>query len=232
MDAERSVAIAGMGDAGGRYAARLLDAGWSVTVWDREPRAFRLAAQGAALARNMAQLAAAADVVLLSLAEPVARDVARQRGLVAVMRRGAVLVDMSPISPESSRSLAAEAAVRDVQMLDVAVSGSTAQAKAGELVLLVGGDEAVLERCRPVLEPLSTAIVHMGGSGAGAASRLVVNAARDVSAAALAEAIVLGEACGLRRDRLLVAQRLVHKDVAPVIGDDERRRALAAPRWR
>src|SRR5579862_7378495 len=132
MLSDRSVAIVGMGHAGSRYAARLISAGWSVTLWDRDLRA--------------SQRAGAADIVLLSIAGGAAvRDVARHRALIAAMRRGAVLVDMSTISPELSRALAAEAAVRDVQMLDVAASGSTAQAEAGELVILVGGDEAVVE---------------------------------------------------------------------------------------
>jgi 3-hydroxyisobutyrate dehydrogenase-like beta-hydroxyacid dehydrogenase len=204
MSGERSVALAGLGHMGSRFAGRLAEAGWSTTVWDRErPVADEVA--GATVADDLGALARAAGVVLLSVADDDAVREVALGGLLDAMPRDAVLIDLSTVAPATSRELAEAGAARGVHVLDAAVSGSTPQAEAGEVVMFVGGDEAVLERCRPILETLAKAVVHMGAHGAGTATKLSVNTLLGVGVQALAEAIALGEAGGLDRDRLLDA---------------------------
>jgi 3-hydroxyisobutyrate dehydrogenase len=205
--AEDAVAVAGLGHMGSRLARRLLDAGFTVTVWDRDRAvAQQLVERAAHLVATPGELGQHADIVMTSLADDAAlREVVLERGLLAGMQEGSVLVDLSTVSPATSREIAARAAERGVSMLDAAVSGSTAQVEAGELVVLVGGDEAVLERCRALLEPLAKAIVHMGGNGAGSTTKLAVNTILGVGMESLAEAIVLAEGAGLGRERLLDA---------------------------
>jgi 3-hydroxyisobutyrate dehydrogenase-like beta-hydroxyacid dehydrogenase len=110
-----------------------------------------------------------------------------------------------PSESTTSVDLANEAREAGVDVLDVEMSGSTPQVESGELVLLVGGDADVLERVRPLFEPIAKSILHMGGRGAGAKMKLGANILLGVGMQALAEAIALGEAVNLERDRLLDA---------------------------
>src|SRR5207245_10851677 len=107
-----------------------------------------------------------------------------------------------PIERSTARGLAGAGGARGVAVLDAPVSGSTAQAEAGKLVIFVGGDEATYRGCRPLLDVLGTSS-YLGASGMGATMKLVANALLGAGMQALAEAIVLGEKAGLDRDRLL-----------------------------
>jgi 3-hydroxyisobutyrate dehydrogenase-like beta-hydroxyacid dehydrogenase len=148
--------------------------------------------------------AAAADVVFTVVPDDDAvRVAAIDSGLLASLRDGAIYADLSTTSPGLVEELATHAREAGVDFLDVEMSGSTPQVESGELALLVGGDEHVLERIRPVLEPLATSIVHMGPVGAGSKMKLVVNTLLGDGMQALAEAIGLGEAIGLDRGKLL-----------------------------
>jgi 3-hydroxyisobutyrate dehydrogenase len=199
------VGVIGLGGMGSRVAGRLLDAGHEVHVWNRRPDAAReLEARGASVAATPAQLAAEADALLTVLSNDEAvREVVLDAGLLEALRDGALFGDLSTTSIELALELAATGREAGVDVLDVAMSGSTPQAEAGELVLLVGGDEHVLERFRPLLEPLAKTIVYMGDEGAGTKMKLTVNSLLGDGMQALAEAIAFGEAVGLDRERLL-----------------------------
>jgi 3-hydroxyisobutyrate dehydrogenase len=252
------VGVAGLGHMGSRIAEKLVEAGHEVVVWDRnEDVARTFGGKGARPAASPAELGSQVEVVMASLADDEAvRSVVLDQGLVASMTAGGALIDLSTVSPETSRELAERAREQGVEFLDVAVSGSIPQVEAGEVVLLVGGDEGTLERCRPLLEPIAKAILHMGANGSGTSTKLAVNLLLGVGMQALAEAIALGEAQGLERKRLLdalgqtavvapahkpkldnartneypvaFARRLMHKDFDLLL-EEARRRDLELP---
>lgn len=100
-----------------------------------------------------------------------------ENGILAGTKQGhTTLIDMSTISPETSRHLYQHAKERGVEMIDAAVSGSTPQAKEGALMVFVGGDEATYQKCKPILEAVSKTSFYMGESGKGTTMKMVVNA--------------------------------------------------------
>jgi 3-hydroxyisobutyrate dehydrogenase-like beta-hydroxyacid dehydrogenase len=199
------VGVIGLGGMGRRVAARLLAAGHEVHVWNLEPGpAQELEARGAHVAETTAQLAADVEALMTVLTNDEAvREVVLDSGLLSALPDGALYADLSTTSIELALELAATGGEAGIDVLDVAMSGSTPQVEAGELVVLVGGDQDVLERFRPLLEPLAKTIVYMGGEGAGTKMKLTVNTLLGDGMQALAEAIALGEAIGLERERLL-----------------------------
>lgn len=204
--AKPRVAFLGLGHMGTPMATRLLDAGYPLTVYDHTTqKAEQFAGGRAQVARTPAEAAAQADVLVLMIADDEAvREVALgERGALAAARRGAVLIDMSTVSPEINRSVAQAARGRGVDVLDAPVSGSVPQAQQGTLVIFAGGDQAVFDRCRPLIETMGQHVFYMGHSGAGNAMKLVVNTLLGVEMQAIAEALTLGEKAGLDRARLL-----------------------------
>jgi 3-hydroxyisobutyrate dehydrogenase len=133
--------------------------------------------------------------------DAVQRVVAGPDGLFAGAARGTVVVDMSTVSPETSRSLAARAP-QGVDVLDAPVKGGPAKAAAGELKILVGGPEEAVERARPILSHLGS-LRRLGPNGAGAAAKVLNNYAVITLVSAMGEALVLAEALGIDRDAAL-----------------------------
>jgi 3-hydroxyisobutyrate dehydrogenase-like beta-hydroxyacid dehydrogenase len=110
---------------------------------------------------------------------------------------------MSTISPESSREVHRLGARRGVEVLDVAISGSTPAAEQGLLTLLVGGNQELFRAAEPIFQAIAKRYFLLGGAGSGTAMKLVVNTLLGVGMQAIAEAVVLGEKSGLDRERLL-----------------------------
>ena len=185
------VGFCGLGKMGVPMAARLLGAGHEVTVWNRTPgRAGELVEQGAAEAASPAEAAAGAAVVVTMLADPEAVE-AVVAGVAETVTTGATLIEMSTIGPDAVRALA-NRVPEGVDVLDAPVLGSVPQATDGKLKIFVGGDTDVLERCRPVLEPMG-APRHLGPLGAGAAMKLVANSILGALMGGLAEALALAD---------------------------------------
>lgn len=207
-DTKPKIGFLGLGYMGSRMAARLLDAGYPLAVYNRTAdKAQPLVARGATACQSPKELAGVSDVLVSCLADDAALEstLLGPDGALAGARRGSTLIEMSTVSPEASRRVFEAAQERGVSMLDAPVSGSTPQAEAGTLVIFVGGDEDVLDHCRPILETLGQTVIHMGLSGAGVSMKLVVNSLLGMGLQALAEALTLGEKSGLERDRLLDA---------------------------
>jgi 3-hydroxyisobutyrate dehydrogenase-like beta-hydroxyacid dehydrogenase len=201
-----TVGFIGMGAMGSRLARRLLDHGYEVSVYDRtRSKAEALLPYRASVAESIAELAANADVVLSCLTDGRAvRSVyAEPEGVFPGVRQRTVVLEMSTISPEISRELHALGADRGVDMLDVAVSGSTFAVEQGTLTLLVGGGAELFQAAEPIFRTLATHYFLMGPSGSGTSMKLVVNALLGVGMQAIAEAVALGETAGLDRKRLL-----------------------------
>jgi 3-hydroxyisobutyrate dehydrogenase-like beta-hydroxyacid dehydrogenase len=196
----------GTGGMGSRMAARLLAAGYDVTVYNRHPeRALFLEKRGARVAPGLFELAANADIVLSSLADDTAVENAllSSGGALAGAWPGTVFVEMSTVSPSLSRRMHELAHEKGVFVLDAPVSGTTTVAENGELVIFVGGEQAVYERCLPILQVLSRAAHYMGPAGSGATMKLCANILLGLGMQALAEAVAFGLKAGLQRERLL-----------------------------
>ncbi len=187
------IAFCGLGRMGVPMAARLLDAGHELRVWNRTPaKAGALVDAGATEAASPAEAGAGAEVVVTMLADPAAVDDVVS---AADLRAGTTLVEMSTIGPDAVRSLATRLP-EGVGMLDAPVLGSIPQATEGTLKIFVGGDAAVFERCRPALEAMGTPR-YLGPLGAGAAMKLVANSTLGALMTGLAEALALADGLGL-----------------------------------
>jgi 3-hydroxyisobutyrate dehydrogenase-like beta-hydroxyacid dehydrogenase len=124
-------------------------------------------------------------------------------GALAGLREGSRIIDLSTVSPGSSRRLYNAAREKRAAMIDAAVSGSVPQVDEGNLVIFVGGDQETYQQCRPILEVLGQHIFYMGSSGMGTSMKLVVNTLLGLGMQALAEAIALGSKAGIEKNLLL-----------------------------
>jgi 3-hydroxyisobutyrate dehydrogenase-like beta-hydroxyacid dehydrogenase len=195
----------GIGAMGLRIAGRLLKQGFHVTVFDRNAdKAIALINSGGTPAGSIAELASDADVVLSSLPndDAVLSVYTGPHGVLNHIRRGSMIIEMTTVSPETSRELYRLGSARGVSVLDVPVSGSTPAAEQGSLTLLVGGDEDSFNSAKAIFSAIGRQHFYLGPSGSGATMKLVVNTLLGVGMQAIAEAVVLGEKAGLDRQRL------------------------------
>ncbi|MBI4390864.1 MAG: NAD(P)-dependent oxidoreductase [candidate division NC10 bacterium] len=198
-----AVGLVGLGLMGAPVAARIYRGGHPLTVYNRtasKAERFAAASGGAArVARRPADAAAGSRVVITMVADPAAlREVTLgPGGILEGAAAGTTLIDMSTVDPETVRAVGEAAAARGVGMLDAPVTGGVAGAEAGTLTLMVGGEAAVLEACRPILQLLAKTIAHLGPLGMGAAMKLVNNICSTGYLAVAAEALVLGAKVGL-----------------------------------
>jgi 3-hydroxyisobutyrate dehydrogenase-like beta-hydroxyacid dehydrogenase len=205
-EAKPQLGFLGMGAMGSRLAGRLLMAGYLLTVYDRtQEKTLPLVRLGAQAAPTPREVAATSVVVFSCLAGDAAVEAVLQGpdGGLAGALPGTTFIDMSTIMPATSRGVAAAAKAQGMNLLDVAISGSTPQVEAGTITLLAGGERNVYDRCVPILSALTTRCFYMGASGMGTTMKLVVNALLGVGMQALGEALALGEKAGLDKDRLL-----------------------------
>jgi 3-hydroxyisobutyrate dehydrogenase-like beta-hydroxyacid dehydrogenase len=196
------VAFIGIGKMGLPMAGNVLRGGHDLTVFNRTTsRCDPLRDDGATVATTPAEAVRDAEVLVTMVADPAAVEhlLAGDEGFLDNAPDGLVWLEMSTIGPSAARSFAALAADAGIRMLDAPVSGSVAVAEAAGLVAMVGGPEAALERARPVLEAMTKAQFHLGGTGAGAAMKLAVNVMIASQTVAISEALVLAEAAGIER---------------------------------
>jgi 3-hydroxyisobutyrate dehydrogenase len=195
----------GIGSMGRPISRRLLQAGYKVSVYDRDRvKAEALAESGATVAESMAELASTVDVILSCLAnDDAVRNVyAGPEGVFANVRPGTGVIEMSTVNPETSRELYKLGAARGVSVLDVPISGSTPAAEQGTLTLFGSGDEKIFHNAEPIFRAVAQQYFYLGPSGSGTTMKLVVNTLLGVGMQAIAEAVALGQKAGLNRDRL------------------------------
>jgi 3-hydroxyisobutyrate dehydrogenase len=189
------IGFIGLGTMGASMAANLQKAGYRIVVNDvRRAAAEAHVARGAAWAGTPCAVAEAAEVVLTSLPGPpeVEAVALGEGGLLAGMREGAAWFDLSTNSPTLVRRLHAAFAARGVHMLDAPVSGGPAGAASGRLALWVGGEEAVFQRHKSVLDAMGDQARYVGPIGAGSVAKLVHNCAGYAMQTALGEVFALG----------------------------------------
>lgn len=196
----------GLGIMGGPMAANLLRAGFRLTVWNRTAaKAGPVVAAGAIAAGSPAEVARSSEVVVTCVSDsPDVEEVILGAGGIAEgAAPGTIVIDCSTVAPATAKKVAAELARRDVSFLDAPVSGGDVGAKAGTLAMMVGGEGAVFERARPVLEAMGKTIVHVGPSGAGQVVKLCNQVAGALNLLAMAEAITLCRRSGVDPARML-----------------------------
>jgi len=186
---------------GRAMALNVLAAGFPLVVWNRTAeRCAPLVEAGATAVADPSALASADVVVTMVSDAGAARAVLVDSGLLAELRPGSVVLEMSTIGPTAAVELAAEAARNDVRLLDAPVSGSVSVAEAAQLFSMVGGDPGAYELAAPVLDAMTKGHVLLGSSGAGAAMKVAVNAMIAVTNESVAETLALAERFGIERE--------------------------------
>ena len=201
-----SVGLIGLGLMGRPIGLNLLKNGFSLTVWNRSAsRAEALVSQGARAAASPREVAAASDVLIMIVSDPPAVEQVLwgENGALSGLRRGAVLVDCSTVSPALARRSAAASSERGVEYLDAPVTGGTWGAEKGELVMMVGGPAETLKRVEPVFGAIAKRWFHLGPNGAGQSVKLAMNMLLALEVDALAEALALTRAAGIPGERVV-----------------------------
>jgi 3-hydroxyisobutyrate dehydrogenase len=189
------IAFLGLGDIGTPMAAHLARDPFDLVVWNRTPgRAAAFAREHRARAATTpADAVKNADVVVTCLPSSVEVEAVLhgENGMLESLRKGAVLVDCTSGDPPTSRSISAELLQRGVSFMDAPVSGGTTAAKSGTLTVMWGGEPAVFERARPVIEAFGKKIVHAGPVGSGHAVKAVNQALLAVHILSTAEGLAV-----------------------------------------
>lgn len=203
MDEKHSPVIAfiGTGLMGGPMAANLLQAGFTVRVWNRSvEKAQALVADGAVLATSPADAARGADIVITMLSDGNAvGDVLFNAGIAAALEKKAVVIDSSSIAPPIAREHARQLAEHGIHHIDAPVSGGVVGAKAGTLAIMAGGDEDVITGLSNVFAAMGR-LTYVGPSGAGQLCKLANQQIVAITIGAVAEAMMLVEAGGASRE--------------------------------
>jgi 3-hydroxyisobutyrate dehydrogenase len=198
------IGFVGLGNMGGPMVANLVKAGHQVIAFDLVEAALARAKQGgAAVAASAAEATTGVEFFVSML--PASRHVeglyltADSNGqcLLDRIAKTTLVVECSTISPQSARKVADAAKGRGIAMLDAPVSGGTAGAEKGTLTFIVGGDAAVLERARPILDKMGANVFHAGANGAGQVAKICNNMLLAIHMTGTAEALALGVANGL-----------------------------------
>jgi 3-hydroxyisobutyrate dehydrogenase-like beta-hydroxyacid dehydrogenase len=211
----RKMAFVGLGRMGHGMAARYLDAGFDVAVWNRsQGKADKLVARGARFADSPAAAAEGAEAIVTMVADDEASRAVwlGGDGIAVAAERGALAIECSTVSHRHALALDHELRARGLIYIDCPVTGLPEAAAAGKLTLLVGADAGDLDLVRPFLTPISTSIRHFGPVGAGTVYKLINNLIGAVQIASLAEGIAIAEQAGLDMD--LVAEALAIGAVA------------------
>jgi 3-hydroxyisobutyrate dehydrogenase len=202
------IAFLGLGRMGVGMASRLLGAGHQVTVWNRtKVKAEDLLAAGARWASTPAEAATNADAAFAMLADDAAsrRAWLAEDGALKHLPVGAFVIECSTISYAHVLELAGAAEAKGLRYIDCPVTGLPNAAAAGDLILLVGAEQANLDAARPLLAAICKAIHHFGPVGAGSGYKLMINLMGSVQIAALAEGVALAQKLGLDRDAVVAA---------------------------
>lgn len=197
--AER-VGFIGLGVMGLSMARNIKRAGYAVTVWNRNAeRSALLESEGLTVAKTPQGVGEQVDVLFICVTNGAAvhEVLFGPSGAVMGAKRPALVVDCSTISPTEAKAIGAALAAKDVAFLDAPVTGGDAGAKAGTLTIMVGGDEAALQRIRHIFEAMGKNIVHVGPVGSGQLTKCVNQIGCAVGIAAMTEALIFAEQSGL-----------------------------------
>jgi 3-hydroxyisobutyrate dehydrogenase len=195
-----NVGFVGLGNLGHHLAARVLAAGFPLTVYDREPAAVALLADaGASTAASPRALAEASDCVITCLPSPAAVSavVSGPDGIAEGLRRGGAWIDMSTNDPHELERLAALLAERGIATLECPVTGGVHKAAAGDITVIAGGDDAVFAEHRALLEAIGGQVIHVGPLGKASVIKVITNMLAFIHLVAAGEALMLAKRGGI-----------------------------------
>lgn len=199
------VGFIGLGSQGAPMARRIVEGGYATTLWARRPESLEpFAGTTAAVADTPAELGRASDLVCLCVVgdADVEEVIHGENGLLAGLQPGGVIAIHSTVHPDTCRRLAEHCADHGVSVIDAPVSGGGPAAEAGTLLVMVGGDEDVVQKCRPVFDTYADPVVHLGGTGSGQVTKLLNNLLFTANLGTAATALALGEQLGVSAGRL------------------------------
>jgi 3-hydroxyisobutyrate dehydrogenase-like beta-hydroxyacid dehydrogenase len=202
--ADRAVGFIGLGIMGSLQAANLAKAGYELTVYNRtREKADAWAAEhGGTVVDSPKEVAERSDIVITMVVDgPQVEDMIGQA--LEGARPGTLFIDMSTIAPGTARALNDKLTAAGHHFLDAPVTGSSPKARAGTLVIMVGGEAGDLQRAMPLLEVMGEKIVHCGPAGQGQAVKVIANTITAINAATLAQGITVARQAGVDLDALL-----------------------------
>lgn len=200
------VGFIGLGIMGRSMWQHIYRAGFPVTVWNRTRSKVDEAVQlGAKPANSPKELAEKSDIIITIVGDTpdVLEVVEGENGVLKGARPGAIFIDMSTISPDTTRQIAAHAREKGVSMLDAPVSGGDVGARQGTLSIMVGGEAEVLEKALPVLEPMAKSIVHCGPIGAGQTVKACNQILCGLNLLGMVEAFAFAKKAGVDLEKML-----------------------------
>jgi len=200
------IGFIGLGVMGGPMAANIVKAGHQLTVYDRSPQAVealvKLGARGASCGR---EVGAASDFVVTMLPEPqhVEQAVLGPDGVVEGLPKGGIVIEMSTIDPGTSRRVGDVLRARGMELVDSPVGKTSEHAVTGTLTLMVGGNQAAIDKAMPVLKCMGTDTYFCGGPGTGHAMKMTNNLLATTIMCANTEALAIGAKCGLTLETMV-----------------------------
>jgi 3-hydroxyisobutyrate dehydrogenase len=200
------VGVAGLGKMGAAIAARLIECGHEVTVWNRSAdKAQPLAEAGAKVAASPADLAAGADAIVTVLTDAAAIDAVYHgpSGLLSGDVSGKLFIEMSTVQPDTEIALADKVRTKGAAFVECPVGGTTGPARQGKLFGFAGGTDADVARARPLLDQMCRRVEHVGDVGAGAGMKLAINLPLMIYWQALGEALAISRHLNIEPQRLM-----------------------------
>lgn len=202
------IGFAGLGIMGRGMAHNLLKAGFDLRVWNRTAsRMDDLIANGASATNNPADLASQSDIIITCVSDTpdVQEVILGENGIIYGVSSGALVIDMSTISPQVTREIADRLSEKGAHMLDAPISGGSEGAAQGTLSIMVGGEAEQVERAMPAFQAMGKAITHVGGHGAGQTVKLVNQILVVVTMLGVSEALLFAQAGDLDLQKTLDA---------------------------
>jgi 3-hydroxyisobutyrate dehydrogenase-like beta-hydroxyacid dehydrogenase len=202
---DKKIGFIGLGQMGKWMAVNLVKAGFDVWAQDIDPQAVAfVAAQGAHACKTPAEAANAAEWIFMSLpnTEIVEDVVFGKNGIVEGGKPGLIVVDLSTISYLPTLEISEKLKARDIPFADAPVSGMETRAKEGDLTVMFGGDESVLEQLKPALDVIGSKIVYMGKVGSGQLTKLINQLLFNISCAGIAEVLPMAAKLGLDPEKV------------------------------
>ena len=203
------VGFIGLGIMGKPMAKNLVKAGYELVVADKFAKAAveELVAMGATAAETNADVARQVDILITMVPNSphVKEALFGENGAAAALKKGSIVLDCSSINPVASREINAELEKMGIEMMDAPVSGGEPKAIDGTLAFMVGGKPEIFEKVKPLLEKMGSSVVLCGGIGAGNVTKLCNQIVVAVNIAAVAEAMTLGQQCGVEPEKIFEA---------------------------
>ncbi len=199
------VGFIGLGSQGEPMARRIVEGGYETTLWARREASLEPYADTAAkTAGSPAELGAASDLVCLCV---VGDDDVRQvlygdAGVLAGMASGGIVAIHSTVHPDTCREIAEKAAAQGISVIDAPVSGGAPAVEEGKLLVMIGGEEDIVERCRPVFATYADPIVHLGPLGSGQVTKILNNLLFTANLGSAITTLELGDSLGIPRGKL------------------------------